>query len=98
MRRAAGVLCLLLAGGTPPATAQSEFGGLPEGEGRLETFQNCIRCHSMAIIRQQRLSRERWDQILTWMVDVQGMHEMPPEVRARVLDYLAEKFSPEVPR
>ncbi len=89
---------LLLVGLSLPAQAQFDYGGLPEGEGRLETFQHCIGCHSTAIIRQQRLNRERWDQILTWMVENQGMQEMVPEIRAQVLDYLAEQLNPDVPR
>lgn len=75
-----------------------EFGGLPEGEGRIETYSNCISCHSTMIIRQQRLARRTWDEVLTWMVEEKGMWEMPAEVRAKVLDYLAEHFGPDSPR
>jgi cytochrome c len=81
------------------AGAQADaFGGLPEGEGRRETYANCTPCHSTMIIRQQRLARRTWHEVLTWMVEEKGMRELAPEVRARVLDYLATHFGADAPR
>lgn len=91
MARGLCVVWLGLACGLP-LQASDDFGGLPEGDGRLETYQNCLACHSSAIIRQQRLSRETWDEVLDWMVEQHGMWQMAPEVREQVLDYLAEQF------
>ncbi len=83
----------------PSGDAHAEdFGGLPEGDGRVETYSNCVICHSTMIIRQQRLTRRTWDEVLTWMVEEKGMWELPAEVRAKVLDYLAEHFGPDSPR
>lgn len=95
----AAVLAAALALAATGAGAQpDDYGGLPEGEGRLETYSNCVACHSTMIIRQQRLPRRTWDEVLTWMVEEKGMWEMAPEVRAKVLDYLAEHFGADVPR
>ncbi len=92
-------MAIALALGAPGAGAQAEdFGGLPKGEGRVETYAYCITCHSTMIIRQQRLARQVWDEVLDWMVDEKGMAPMPSEVRAKVLDYLTEQFVPDVPR
>jgi hypothetical protein len=54
--------------------------------------QNCTACHSIRIVMQQHATEERWDHLLTWMVEEQGMWEMPEEERATVLAYLTEHF------
>lgn len=86
-------LGLMMAGGASGQT--SDFGGLPPGPGQLETFGNCTPCHSTMIITQQNFSRRTWDEVLTWMVEDQGMWEMPAETRQLVLDYLVTHFGPE---
>jgi cytochrome c len=50
------------------------------------------------VVTQQRLSRERWDQLLDWMVAEQGMAELTPEQRRVILDSLGTHYSPDVPR
>ncbi|PQO23965.1 hypothetical protein C2I36_05025 [Rhodobacteraceae bacterium WD3A24] len=80
-----------------PAVAQDngeayEFAPLPPGEGAEEVYYNCRACHSLRIVVQQGLSRDVWDEVLTWMVEKQGMYEMPAETRETVLDYLAENI------
>lgn len=95
MNRCLPVALLGMVLAVPLQASDDDFDGLPEGEGRLETYQNCVACHSTAIIRQQNLSRRTWDEVLDWMVEEQGMWEMAPEVREAVLDYLAEQFGRE---
>jgi len=86
--------CLgLAAGGAAGQTP--DFGGLPEGPGQMETFGNCTACHSTMIITQQNFDRRTWDEVLTWMVESQGMWVMPPETRQIVLDYLVTHFGPD---
>lgn len=77
---------------------QDEWQGLPPGEGREEVFYNCVACHSMAIIMQQRLSRRVWDEVLDWMVEEMNMPELGEQDRRRVLDYLTQHFGQDVPR
>jgi hypothetical protein len=105
MRIAAAVLAtatLVLAGFLAPAgrgaAAQEDFGGLPEAPGREEVFYLCDACHSIRLVTQQRLSRQRWDQLLDWMVEEQGMPELAPEDRGLILDYLATHYGQDVPR
>ncbi len=69
-----------------------EYGGLPEGLGREEVFYACQACHSLAIVKQQGLDRESWDETLVWMVEEQAMGPLNPEERKLVLDYLATHF------
>ncbi len=66
---------------------------LPPGEGREEVEIYCSACHSLKIVTQQGLSRADWDELLVWMVDEQGMDELPPDDRKLVLDYLAKHIS-----
>lgn len=84
-----------LAGAPAGATAAPapDFGSdWPAGPGQLETGRLCDSCHSLAIVKQQGLSRESWDDLLDWMVEEQGMAEQTPDQRALILEYLATHF------
>jgi hypothetical protein len=94
----AGLGLAALAGHTLATLAQEDLGGLPAGPGQEETYYACNACHSIRLVTQQRLSRERWDEILGEMVEKQGMPPLPGEERALVLGYLAEHLNPDVPR
>ena len=79
--------------GAAVAAPARDFGpGWPAGPGQAETGELCDSCHSLAIVKQQRLSRETWDKLLTWMVEKQGMAAQSPERRALMLDYLVQHF------
>lgn len=83
----------LAAGAAPVVGAVDAFGpDWPAGPGREETGAVCNACHSLAIVKQQRLPRARWDKLLDWMVAEQGMAEQPEERRALILEYLATHF------
>jgi hypothetical protein len=66
----------------------------PAGEHRDEVFYFCTACHSSRLVRNQAMTRERWDVTLTWMTE---RHNMPPlegDDRERFLDYLTQAFGP----
>ena len=94
-RAAVAALGLFLALAPAPLFAQDEGPeDLPEGKGREEAFYGCTACHGFAIIRQQGMSRERWEATI---VDMQVRHNMPePDAadRALMLEYLATQFPP----
>ncbi|PIQ99884.1 MAG: hypothetical protein COV66_09780 [Nitrospinae bacterium CG11_big_fil_rev_8_21_14_0_20_45_15] len=69
-----------------PAWADTEL--LPGAERDL-VIETCTACHSSAIIRQNHMSRERWDETITWMQEKQGLMELSPEIRKRILNYLS---------
>ena len=78
-------------GATPRAT--DPFGeDWPQGEGRDLTGFACQSCHSLAIVKQQGLPRKRWDEMLDWMVEEQGMDPLVPDERTLVLEYLSAHF------
>ncbi len=85
----AAVVALALSLSTGIAKADEDFGGLPEGEGQELTFYACQGCHSLMTVTNQRFSRRVWDEVLDWMVDEQGMAELPDEDREVILDYLS---------
>jgi cytochrome c len=88
-------LSTLREGAAQVAAPARDFGpGWPAGAGQVETGRICSACHSLAIVKQQRLSRARWDKLLDWMVAEQGMAAPPPEQRALILDYLEANFGP----
>jgi hypothetical protein len=67
---------------------------LPAGPHRDKVFHLCTGCHSSRLIRNQALSRERWDETLTWMSERHGMPELQGKEREQVLDYLAAHLGP----
>ncbi len=71
---------------------EEDWQGLPAGLGREEVFYACQACHSLAIVKQQGLDRDSWDESLVWMVEEQEMDSLAPEDRKLVLDYLATHF------
>ncbi|TVQ57468.1 MAG: aldehyde dehydrogenase [Rhodobacteraceae bacterium] len=92
VRAALAGAALALAGA---AAAEDDYGGLPEGEGREWVYFSCQHCHSLRTVTNQRFSRRVWDEVLDWMVEEQGMVPLDPEIRAEILDYLAEALGAE---
>lgn len=76
-------------------SASEEFGGLPDAPGAEDTYYQCVACHSTDIIKQQRITDARWDDLWTWMVEKQGMFEPEPETKEVILGYLKTHFSSE---
>lgn len=91
-RNLALVAAMLALAPAVPAAAQDDFGGLPAGPGQEEVFYNCSACHSMAIVMQQGLPRDRWEYLLEWMVDEQGMAPLEPDDHAAILEYLVQHY------
>lgn len=63
---------------------------LPDAPNREEVFYFCTACHGSALVARQGLSRDRWDEVLTYMTDRHGMPPLEGAERDRYLDYLAE--------
>lgn len=72
-----------------------DLGNLPDGPGAEETFYQCVACHSTALIRQQRVTDERWDYLWHWMIEAQGMTPPDDETKGVILGYLKTHFSSE---
>jgi hypothetical protein len=103
-RAAAGLAAVLLAAGAhaqAPATAfnprEERVEDLPAGPGRDETFGLCTACHNFRLVAAQGLSRERWDESMTWMTVRHNMPDVQGEDRKLILDYLATHYPPRAP-
>jgi cytochrome c len=81
----------------PLAAEEGEYGVLFEAPGVEETFYTCSACHSEKLVAQQGMTRDRWDHLLDWMIEEQGMAELEPEDRAIILDYLSTHYGPDRP-
>jgi cytochrome c len=79
------------------ANAEEDFGQLVVADGVEETWYACTGCHSEMIVAQQGKTREGWDEMLEWMVEEQGMPELPPGDREIILDYLARHYNTDRP-
>ena len=78
----------------PRDNAEQELfsGDWPSAPGHEVTGALCGSCHSLAIVKQQRLSRADWDELLDWMVEEQGMVQLELTIRTNILDYLSSHF------
>ena len=62
--------------------------GLRPEKGREMVLENCVLCHSTAIIVSNHMSRERWDEAITWMQDEHNLWPLETNDRTLILDYL----------
>ena len=76
---------------------EKDFGRLFVAEGVEQTYYACTSCHSEMIVVQQGKTRKDWDKMLVWMVEEQGMSELPEEDRETILDYLAAHYNTDRP-
>jgi len=74
------------------APGDPDYEALPDAPGKDEVFSYCSACHSLKLVMQQHLSWDRWDYLLVWMVEEQGMAPLEDDQRQLVLDYLAEHY------
>jgi hypothetical protein len=71
---------------------QEEPEHYPDGPNREETFYFCTPCHGFKIVAAQGLSRERWDETLTFMTSRHNMPDVQGQDRDKMLDYLTTAF------
>lgn len=77
--------------------AAEDFGNLFVAEGVEETYYACTACHSEMIVAQQGKTRDGWKKLLVWMVEEQGMSELPEDELNVILNYLAENYNTDRP-
>lgn len=74
-----------------PAYAQETDAstGLVIADGWELIRENCVQCHSTAMVVQNAGSKATWRSRLNWMVETQGMEKLPADVETAILEYLA---------
>ncbi|HXF54651.1 MAG TPA: hypothetical protein VNK52_11065 [Hyphomicrobiaceae bacterium] len=95
----AGAAIAALAFAAAPVLGQGQFTPTPEtpeqfpdGPHREEAFYFCSACHGFKIVAAQGMSRERWDERLTWMTQNHNMPKLEGAEREKMLDYLSTAF------
>jgi hypothetical protein len=73
----------------PPEEQPEQY---PDGPHREDTFYFCTACHSFRIVAAQGMSRQRWDETLTFMTARHNMVDVQGEQREQMLDYLSVAF------
>ncbi|HZA94426.1 MAG TPA: hypothetical protein VE420_17520, partial [Gemmatimonadales bacterium] len=85
-------------GAAPAFTPKVEqIEDLPNGPGRDETFGMCTACHGYKLVSNQGMTRDKWDETLTWMTERHGMPDIQGGDRDLILDYLAAHHPPKAP-
>lgn len=76
---------------TPQAEDPESY---PDGPGRDDAFYACAGCHAFRVVANQGLSRERWDETISYMTERHGMAKLEGKDRELILNYLAKTFPP----
>jgi hypothetical protein len=59
---------------------------------------NCIACHSIKLVTQQRGSATQWLAVIRWMQDKQNLWQFDPETESKIITYLAANYPPQADR
>ena len=65
--------------------------GFVEGEGLMETVNNCTGCHSAKLVTQNRMSKERWAATIDWMQKTQNLWDLGPNEEI-IINYLVTNY------
>ncbi|NVK41027.1 MAG: hypothetical protein HWE39_07265 [Oceanospirillaceae bacterium] len=65
--------------------------GLKIAPGWEKVRGHCTACHSSRLIIQNHHSRERWESLIRWMQQTQGLWDLGADETA-VLDYLSQQY------
>jgi len=68
--------------------------GLKQAPGVEYVVANCIGCHSPRLIASHHLSRKRWEETMAAMSKQHGLWKLSPDMKKKILDYLAENQGP----
>lgn len=66
----------------------------PDGPGRDDAFYACAGCHAFKLVASQGLSRERWNETISYMTERHGMPKLEGKDREIILNYLAKTYPP----
>jgi hypothetical protein len=69
--------------------------GLIKAPGWETVRAHCGGCHSHALVTQQRADRQSWLDTIRWMQATQNLWQIPVDVEAQILDYLATNYPPQ---
>jgi len=87
----------ILAGPNAPAQGMQvdTFTGLKMSDDWELVRNNCIACHSLRLVTQQRGSATQWLSVIRWMQAKQNLWQLDPDTENRIINYLAENYPPQ---
>ncbi|MEP0266077.1 monoheme cytochrome C [Dokdonia sp.] len=65
--------------------------GLKEGEGLMETVNNCTNCHSAKLVTQNRMDANRWATTIDWMQETQNLWDLGQNEEI-IINYLVTNY------
>jgi len=71
------------------------FTGLKMNEDWELVRNNCIACHSLKLVTQQRGTAAQWLGLIRWMQEKQNLWQFDPDTESRIINYLAENYPPQ---
>ena len=79
---------------TDELPAKHQASGLIMGQNWQFVQAHCTACHSTAIITQNRMSRDSWQESIRWMQKKNGLWPLGDSEKL-ILDYLAKYYGPQ---
>lgn len=71
-----------------------ESTGLIKADGWELVRNNCIACHSTKLVTQHHASRNKWQAIIVWMQETQGLQQFEDSTLDTILNYLSTNYGP----
>lgn len=68
--------------------------GMIADKGYEMVVTTCGACHSLKLVKQNRATREGWEDMIRWMQETQKLWDLGAN-EAVILDYLAKNYAPE---
>ena len=90
-KRKVALLLFLLQ--TKNSLSQSDFDLLPDHDNKILILQNCISCHSIKLITQNKMSKNLWLKTIRWMQEEHNLKIFNKDEEEKIIDYLDTFFS-----
>jgi len=68
--------------------------GLVKADGWDTVRNNCIACHSAKLITQNHGTRNKWQAIIQWMQETQGLAQLDADTLNTIVTYLTAHYGP----
>lgn len=92
----AALVAILAAQAVPAQEVEVDsFTGLKMNDDWELVRNNCIACHSLKLVTQQRGTAAQWLGLIRWMQEKQNLWQFDPDTESKIINYLAENYPPQ---
>ena len=91
---AAALLVLALSVTSVLAAEKDPTTGFIIAPGWETVRNNCVACHSAALVTQNSGSRAHWLSMIRWMQKTQGLWQFDDNTESTILEYLSSYYGP----